>query len=119
MEKREKRLWLRLTHVEHETIKQSAKQMGVSVSKYIRTRIFRDNEASVINAIEYLGAYKEGVKELKKIGNNINQLARYANYIQNSGQIQPGVIDELNKLLRDFVNCQRETADLDRKVLKS
>jgi hypothetical protein len=119
MENRDKRLWIRLTPAEHGEVRERAKEMGVSVSYYIRTRIFRAKEASVINAKEYLDAYREGVRELKKIGNNINQLARYANYINNSGQIQPAVIEELNSLLKEFVLCQRETADLDRKILKA
>jgi hypothetical protein len=119
MEKKDKRLWIRLTAAEHDEVKRQSAGMGVSVSKYIRTRIFKSGEAPVINAVEYLSAYREGVRELKKIGNNINQLARYANHIQNSGLVQAAVMDEMNKLLQDFVRCQRETADLDRKILKA
>lgn len=119
MENRDKRLWIRISRKEEEEIKQKARQMGATVSRYIRTRIFKKSEASVINAAEYLSAYREGVRELKAIGNNVNQLARYANYIQNAGQFQPVVIEEMNELLRDFIRCQREMADLDRKVLRS
>jgi Bacterial mobilisation protein (MobC). len=93
--------------------------MGASVSYYVRTRLFKKSEASVINAVEYLRAYKEGVRELKAIGNNMNQLARYVNYVEKSGQIQPAVLEELISLLQDFIRSQREVADLDRKILRS
>jgi len=118
MENRDKRLWIRLTESEDKEIKNKAKEMGVSVSKYLRTRIFK-SEASLINAVDFLKAYKERVYELKKIGNNINQLARYVNYIEKTGQMNPALMEELNKNLQDFIRCQRETADLNRKILKA
>lgn len=118
MENRVKRLWIRITESEDKEIKRCAEKMGVSVSKYLRTRIFK-SEASLINAVDFLKEYKERVYELKKIGNNINQLARYANHAEKAGQFDPVVIEELNKYLQDFIRCQRETADLNRKILKA
>lgn len=118
MENRTKRLWIRLTPKEHDFLKNEAERHKIKVATYVRTCIFK-KEASLINAIDFLKEYREGVRELKKIGNNVNQLAKYANFLEKSGRVNEQVILELNKLLGDFVRCQRETADLDRKILKA
>ena len=118
IEKRIKSVHFRFTENEKLEIEKSAAQMGVSVSQYVRTRIFK-NEVSTINAVEFLKAYREQVHELKKNGNNINQLIRYANYIEKTGQVSPQIIEEMNKYLGGFIVSQRETYALNKKILKA
>lgn len=116
---RTKRFEIRLTNGEWNQLYNEAEQNGHSPTHYARLRLFRNSEASVINAVEYLKALQEKNRELNAIGKNINQIARYANYLQNSGQYQLAVIEELNKILGELVRTQRESADLSKKVLKA
>jgi hypothetical protein len=109
---------VRCTDEEKQDIKKLASDYGMDVSSFIRGKIF-EREVSLINAVEFLSMYKEGVHELKKIGNNINQLARYANYAEKSGQVSPALLEELNRYLQDFIRSQREFADLDRKIINA
>ena len=118
IDKRNKCILFRFTENERLELEKSAAQMGVSVSQYVRTRIFK-SEVSTINAVEFLKVYREQVHELKKIGNNINQLTRYANYIEEAGQVSPQIIEEMNKYLCDFIVSQRETYALNKKILKA
>jgi len=115
---RTKRFEIRLTAEEFNRLKSEAEEYGHSPTQYVRKRIFK-REVAVINAVEFLSQYRERNRQLNKIGNNINQLARYANYVENSGKVSPAIIEELNSCLREFVRCQRETADLNRRILKS
>ena len=118
IEKRIKSVLFRFTENEKFEIEKNAAQMGVSVAQYVRTRIFK-KEAATINAVEFFKAYREQIHELKKIGNNINQLTRYANYIEKEGLISPQIIEEMNKYLSDFIVSQRETYALNNKILKA
>lgn len=116
---RTKRFEIRLTVGEWNQLHNEAEQNGHSPTRYARLRLFKKSEAAIINPIEFLRLYRERSIELKKIGNNINQLARYVNYIEKTEQVNPALMEELSKHLQDFIRCQRETADLSRKILKA
>lgn len=109
---------IRCTAEEKEAIKKLASEYGIDVSSFMRGKVF-EKEISMINAVEFLAIYKESVHELKKIGNNINQLARYANYAKNAGQFPLELYSELNKYLEELTVSQRKVADAERKIMRS
>jgi uncharacterized protein (DUF1778 family) len=108
---------LRCTVEEKEAIKKIASEYGLEVSAFLRKKALY-KEASLISAVDFLSMYRESVHELKKIGNNINQVARYVNYAQKTGNVSPALLEEIGKYLQDFIRSQREVADLERKILK-
>ncbi|WP_280744857.1 MULTISPECIES: plasmid mobilization relaxosome protein MobC [unclassified Parabacteroides] len=110
-------IYIRCTVEEKEAIKKIASEYGLEVSAFLRKKALY-KEASLINAVEFLSMYRESVHELKKIGNNINQVARYVNYAQKTGDISPALLEEVSNYLQDFIRSQREVADLERKILR-
>ena len=115
---RTEKLIFRCSEAEINKIKELSVESGLDMSKFIRGKAF-PKEPPAITAVEFLELYKEKTDELKKIGEKINQVARYANYSEKTGQFNPALMEELNKYLQDFIRCQRETADLIRKILKT
>lgn len=115
---RTKKLIFRCSEAEKNKIKELSLESGLDISKFIRGKAF-PKEPPAITAVEYLELYKEKIDELKKIGEKINKAARYANYSEKTGQFNPALIEELNKYLQEFIQNQREMADLNRKILKA
>ncbi len=68
----------RMTAPEKKKLKEMADKSGRSVSAYIRAKLF-GGEVATINAVEFLKGYTTQIYEMQKIGNNVNQLAHYAN----------------------------------------
>jgi conjugal transfer/entry exclusion protein len=96
-----------MTDKEKIKLQEMAEKSGRSVSSYIRAKLF-GGEAATINAVEFLEQYKTQIHEMQKIGNNINQLAHYANICKNSNKLSEDVVNEMNDHMADLVRCERE-----------
>lgn len=70
--KRPKQVILYLTEEEHKRLKSNIKKSKLNQGEYIRRSIFK-KEIIVIDGLVEL------MKELKKVGNNLNQLTRAVN----------------------------------------
>lgn len=69
---RSKQIVIRLNEAEHDAIKEKIEKSGVSQQKYL---IGAAMEKKIINT----DGIKEVIPELKRIGNNLNQIARKCN----------------------------------------
>jgi predicted DNA-binding protein len=69
-----KTISLRLTPNEYDQVKKIANELGYSVSEYIRKRILGKREKITPKQDLKIIAY-----ELNRIGNNLNQIAKYVN----------------------------------------
>ncbi len=98
--KKDKTLVIRLTNSEYKRIKKLAELEGLTVSELIRKSVFINEKTSKLNLFQRLlkksETLKEFVRELNRIGVNLNQIARYCNSIKD--------VDEkvLNVLLAYF-----------------
>ena len=85
-EKKEKTLVIRLTNSEYKRIKELAELEGITVSELVRKFVFINEETSKLNLFQRLlkksETLKEFVRELNRIGVNLNQIARYCNSIK-------------------------------------
>ncbi|MCM1337405.1 MAG: hypothetical protein NC187_07625 [Candidatus Amulumruptor caecigallinarius] len=92
MEKRTKRLWIRVSEADMTLYKRKAESFG-SVSDMVRTAVTRLNEPSVAERMrrvdELMKLCREIDNRLSWEGSNINQLARRANEAHRAGVI-PG-----------------------------
>lgn len=81
MRAREKQIIVRTTFEEYKEIKRLAEKVGLNMSEYIRSRAlgFEPREKPPIE-------FYEAIKQIRAVGNNINQIARLAN--------ATGVLDE-------------------------
>lgn len=103
----------RCTENEYELIALQSKQFRSS-SEYIRKALLGKG-TTLINTVEYLRALNAISIEMKRIGNNINQFAKYANQRREVGEDR--VIDDYNKLIGELIRIERELIMLYRKII--
>ena len=85
MNNKVRRKEIRLTQKEYDQLEKMVASSGMNVSEYIRAKLF-GGERATINAVEFLQVYKKQIYEMQKTGNNINQLAHYANICIKNGR---------------------------------
>ena len=78
--KRDRIVKVRLTNLEYEELTKASKS-SKCMSDYFRQRVFRKG-VGLIDPKEFIRSMDEICLEMKRIGNNINQLARYVNIIR-------------------------------------
>ncbi len=103
-----KMLRVRLSPDEWEQLEREAEANLLSKSELVRCKTLHNKIPKKITAVA-MGTYRE----LGRIGNNINQLARAANIAINRGQIPPDATDELMELKRLLLEVRAEILDLD------
>lgn len=108
-----KTIRFRCTEEEAELIYQYA-QNSQSVSEYIRSRIFKRG-SSVLNPIEFIRVLDEICIEMKRVGNNINQFAKYAN--QRKDITDDMVIQQFTKQLTFYVKVHKQLEITYRKIM--
>lgn len=107
----------RMTAPEKKKLKEMADKSGRSVSAYIRAKLF-GGEVATINAVEFLKGYTTQIYEMQKIGNNVNQLAHYANICIKGGVLSEDVVKTMDDYLGQLVECEREIVSLQKKIIK-
>ena len=81
-------------------------------------KLGQTDEALVVNAGDLMSVLDKTGLELARCGNNINQLARYANRLQKHGVLSPGVAHDYRALLEVHNRQQQELQKLFRKLLR-
>ncbi|PRY13745.1 mobilization protein MobC [Pontibacter ummariensis] len=106
-EKRDSVLQVRLTKQEHNDLKkQTAEQGYKDVSIYVRRKLFSADDAPAFNPKPLFRAIDKTGTELKRIGNNINQIARYAHYLEKNNMVEGKVIAEYNQHFEEFLKVE-------------
>jgi hypothetical protein len=117
--KRTFKIDVRFTEAEYRQVEQLEKQLGLRKTELVRRKLLHEGKGLAVNAGELMNRLDAISLELSRSGNNINQLARYANRLQKRGILSPPVIDEYTRLLRRHENEQMELALLFRKLIRS
>lgn len=103
-EKRTRRLWVRLSDAEYEKVERKA--VGYkSISDYIRSRLIGEG-VQLVNPVEYLRVMDEICVEMKRIGNNINQMARYVN--QHKDFTSEGVLRDIDNSMKEYIEIEKK-----------
>ncbi len=118
MDNKVRRKEIRLTQKEYDKLLQMAAASGKSVSGYIRAKLF-GGEKATINAVEFLKEYRKQIYEMHKAGNNINQLAHYANICIKSGKLSEAVVQEMNRRLGELTRIEMKLEDAMHKILRA
>jgi hypothetical protein len=84
----------------------------------VRSRLLQDAQLTIINAKELIGLLENIGAEMGRCGNNINQLAKYANILNKHGRLSPVVIERFNLLFEQYVYEQRLLETALRKIIK-
>ena len=108
--KRPKEWKTRVTEEEYQKLKKEVKQLGMTCQEYGEQALFHRTMLTREDRVvldEILGETKEIKLQLRRIGNNINQLARTANVTGNVEAMQ-----ELERLQEDLDYYGREADDI-------
>lgn len=117
MKNRTKRFEVRLTDEQYATIREKAAKANLTPTEYVRRKVF-SGEVGVMDSLAFLKEYSRYLHEIRKIGNNINQVAHYANILQNKGIYSKDVIDEMTIQLRELTAVEMRMEELNIKILK-
>jgi len=116
--KRIKKIDARFTEDEYTLILEMERTLGIRKTDLVRNRLLQDAHLTVVNAKELI-ALLDGVgTELGRCGNNINQLAKYANTLNKYGRLSPVVIECFNLLFESYIGNQKALEIALRKIIR-
>ncbi|MEJ2881044.1 plasmid mobilization protein [Pedobacter sp. GR22-6] len=116
--KREFLLKAKLTAEEHKQVLALARQLGVSRSDLVKSRLLAEQRPVLINGVELLSLLDGLGAELGRSGNNINQLARHANILNKRGMLDGEVVLEFNDLFAVYLRHHLEIQKLMRSLIR-
>ncbi|MBW8326567.1 MAG: MobC family plasmid mobilization relaxosome protein [Prolixibacteraceae bacterium] len=107
---------VRCTREEKKIIRDKAAEYGLTVTDFILRKCL--DQRVVFNHIDYLKEIHSLNLELGRQGNNINQLAKYANTLSVSNKLNPGVAVKIIETLDVYVNKQEEVRVAFRRLIR-
>jgi hypothetical protein len=116
--KRTKIIKAKLTEDEFNKVLAIEKALGINRMELIRTRVLHNSDKILINGISLLKQLDVLGAEIGRSGNNINQLARHANVLNNRGLLNEAVIIEFNSLFRGYVRIRDDTEKSLRQIIR-
>ena len=116
--KRIKKIDVRFTQDEFDAILELEKTLGISKAELVRSRLLENVKIMVINAKELIVLLDKTGAEIGRCGNNINQLARYANILNKRDLLSPVVIERFNNLFETYLKNQQALDSILRKVIR-
>ena len=117
--KRVKKITARFTEDEFQIIETLETTLGINRTDLVRMRLLENAPAVVVNAKELITAIDAIGTELGRCGNNINQLAKYANILQKRGRADPLIIGQFKVLLAGYLEKQEEVEISLRRVIRA
>lgn len=119
-EKRRKTASIRLTDDERTALEQRVTDAGYKdLSEYMRVRLLSEDSAPTYNPKELFRAIDKTGGALKKVGTNINQIARYVHYLEKNNMVEGKVIAEYNRHFREFLDVEEEYVKAIRTYLRT
>jgi hypothetical protein len=116
--KRIKKIDARFTQDEYDTILELEKTLGVRKTDLVRSRLLQDARLTIVNAKELIGFIDSIGTEMGRCGNNINQLAKYANILRKKGVLSPVVSERFNVLFEQYIENQKQLEISLRKIIR-
>lgn len=110
---RNRRLWIRLNDKEYERLMKDSANYR-SLSDYMRQKLFN---TGVMSPVEYIKIMDEICLELKRIGNNINQIAKYVN--QHKESINSDIMREIENAISQHVEVEKKLNVTWRKLMNN
>jgi hypothetical protein len=116
--KRSKKIDARFTEDEYKVVLALEKELSIKKSDLIRRALLSNAPKVLVNAKEMLRLLDTIGLELARSGNNLNQLARYANILKKRSMLSPVVVERFNYLFETYLSQQKDLDSSLRKVLR-
>jgi len=116
--KRTFKIDVRFTEEEYKLITEMEQALGVSKTKLVRARLLDNGAGIAINAKELICGLNHIGAELGRSGNNLNQLAHYANILNQKNILSPVIAERYNMLLETHLKTRAELDTSLRKLIR-
>jgi len=116
---RSKKITVRFTEDEYKIIVELEETLGISKTHLVRERLLHGARLTIINAKELVADLNAIGTELGRSGNNINQLAKYANTLNKQCMLSPVVIEYFNHLFSSHLEIRKQLETVLRKILRA
>ena len=117
-EQRTRRFELRLSEVERTQFLELEKALGLSRADIVRIRVLQQSKKMLINTTEIMKLLDSIGTEIGRSGNNINQLAKHANTLQQQGMLHSALLRDLAPLLTEYIRLQRRLEQSIRQLIR-
>lgn len=117
-EKRTKKIDARFTEDEYKLVLEMEQTLGIRKTDLVRNGLLENSKPVIINAKELIRHLDKAGSELNRSGNNINQLARYANSLNKKDILSPVVVERFNILLGQYLDNQKDLETVLRKIIR-
>jgi hypothetical protein len=118
-ENRTKKIDARFTEAEYQLVMAMEKELAIRKTDLVRMRLLDNAPAVVLNAKELIRSLDNIGAELGRSGNNINQLARYANILHKKRVLSPVVMERFNILFEQYIDQQKTLEAALRSVVRA
>lgn len=93
--------------------------LGLKESDFVRLKLLKASSVSIkLNAAEALKTLDNIGSEIGRSGNNINQLARHANFLNKRGMLSVEVVTKFNELFSTYISLFRDMEKSTRELLR-
>jgi hypothetical protein len=117
--KRTRYIRARVSEEEYTLIRDFWISLGINESEFLRLKVLKPSSVSIrLNAAEALKRLDDIGSEIGRSGNNINQLARHADFMNKRGLLSGEVIAKFNELFSCYIFLFREMEKSTRKLLR-
>jgi hypothetical protein len=116
--KRTKKIDARFTEQEYKEILELEMTLGIRKTDLVRAGLLKNSQPTIINAKELIAQLDQAGAELGRSGNNINQLAHYANILVKKSVLSPVVVERFNILLEQYLTNQKDLETALRKIIR-
>lgn len=117
-ELRSKKIDVRFTETEYQSIEALEQTLGISKTELIRCKVLENSNAIVINSRELIARLDLISTELGRSGNNINQLAHYTNILKLKDVLAPDIVERSNRLFGLYLEQQKSLEGLLRSIIR-
>lgn len=107
-EKRERRIFIRLSHEELVRLLFLENETGNNRSNLFRAMVLNNSNKIFLNARELLKTLNVISGEIGRIGNNINQLARHTNTLNKNSNVPIVVVNNFNDLMTEYLVAEQD-----------
>jgi hypothetical protein len=117
-ERKSKKIDVRFTEAEYAQILALEIALGISKTDIIRGRALKGASQAVTNAREMIALLDDIGAEIARVGNNINQLAKYANTLHKREMLSEQIIERFNILFQRHIQVQVSLETAMRKLIR-
>lgn len=107
-ERRERRIFIRLSHEELGRLLFLEKETGNNRSSLFRAMVLNNSNKIFLNTRELLKTLNVISGEIGRIGNNINQLARHTNTLNKNSNVPVVVVNNFNDLMTEYLLSEQD-----------